>query len=54
MLVYIDDREDEELNDSEHCDYGYDYGCEEKYEYDYSSDADSYEYVESSDSYFDE
>jgi len=40
MLVYIDDRQDEELTD----DYGYDYGCEED---------ESYDYEESDDSYFD-
>ena len=50
MLVYIDDREDEELND----DYGYEYGSdEESYDYEYNSDRDSYEYSESDDSYFD-
>ena len=30
MFVYVDDSEDDELND----DYGYDYGCEEDYDYD--------------------
>ena len=48
MLVYIDDREDEELNDN----YGYDYGCEEdNYDYDNDSEKQSYEYEESSDSF---
>ena len=49
MLVYIDDRDDEELDDS--CDD--DYGCEESYDYDYDSQNQSYDYVESDDSYFD-
>jgi len=49
MLVYIDDREDEELNDN----YGYDYGCEEdNYDYDNDSEKQSYEYEESVESYF--
>ena len=43
MLVYIDDREDEEFNN----DYGYDYGCEEdEYEYTYDQTQDSYDYDE--------
>ena len=50
MLVYIDDREDEELTDN----YGYDYGSEdESYEYDSDSDRESYEYEEGESSYFD-
>ena len=51
MLVYIDDREDEELTD----DYGYDYGCEEEdYEYNSDSNTNSYEKDENArDSYFD-
>ncbi len=45
MLVYIDDREDEELNDG----FGYDYGDEEEsYSYDYDSQEHSYESQESS------
>lgn len=50
MLVYIDDREDEELNDDN---YGYDYGSEEEYGYDYDSEKQSYDYEESDSSYFD-
>lgn len=45
MLVYIDDREDEELENHEDDDsYGYDYGYEyEEQSYDYhEGDADSY------------
>ncbi|MBC8236926.1 MAG: hypothetical protein H8E76_01735 [Helicobacteraceae bacterium] len=42
MLVYIDDREDEEFDG----DYGYDYGGEEDYDYDESQEQ-SYDYVES-------
>ena len=49
MLVYIDDREDEEASDN----YGYDYGCEEDYEYDCDVEKPSYDYVESDDSYCD-
>ena len=48
MLVYIDDREDEELED----DYGYDYGSDDEYDYDYSSEKQSYDYVESDENYF--
>lgn len=48
MLVYIDDREDEELND----DYGYDYGVEEDYEYSPSVDEESYDSTESETSRF--
>ena len=49
MLVYIDDREAEELND----DYGYEYGGEEEsYDYDYDSQSESYEYSENDSSYF--
>ena len=47
MLVYIDDREDEELDNN----YGYDYGGEE--EYDYDSEEQSYDYEETTESYFD-
>lgn len=44
MLVYIDDREDEELND----DYGYEYGGEEEsYDYEYDSESQSYDSAES-------
>ena len=44
MLVYIDDREDEELND----DYGYEYGNEEdSYDYEYDSESQSYDSAES-------
>lgn len=46
MLVYIDDREDEELES----DYGYDYGSDDEYEYD--SEKQSSDYVENEDSYF--
>ena len=49
MLVYIDDREDEEFDDSE----GYDYGYEESCDYDYDYEKKLYDYVESEDSYFD-
>ena len=49
MLVYIDDREDEELDDN----YGYDYGCEEDYDYENDAEKQSYDYVETSDGYFD-
>ena len=45
MLVYIDDREDEELTD----DYGYDYGCDDEgygYDYDYNSQQELYDYTE--------
>ena len=48
MLVYIDDTKDEELND----DYGYDYGCEDDYEYTYDSEKQSYDYDENDDKYF--
>ena len=50
MLVYIDDREGEELID----DYGYDYGCEEEYDYDYNSEKESYDYQDSESIYGDE
>jgi len=51
MLVYIDDREDEELTDN----YGYDYGCDdENYEYNSDSQNEAYDYEESSEGYFDE
>ncbi len=49
MLVYIDDREDEECVDN----YGYDYGCEENYDYEYDSEKQSYDYSESDDNYLD-
>ena len=50
MLVYIDDREDEELDGN----YGYDYGCDEEgYDYEYDSEKESYEYIQIDDSYFD-
>ena len=43
MFVYIDDRDDEEFDDS----YGYDYGCdEESYDYDYDSEKPAYDYAE--------
>jgi len=42
MLIYIDDREDEEFED----DYGYDYGSEEDYEYNPSLDEESYDSTE--------
>ena len=47
MLVYIDDREDEELEG----DYGYDYGCEEEYDYDYDPEKQPNEYIEIEDSF---
>ena len=55
MLVYIDDREDEELNDSyDDKDYGYDYGRQDAYDYEYDSEKHLYDYIESDDnSYFD-
>ncbi len=51
MLVYIDDRDDEELseNESDISDYGYDYGSQE----DYDNEKYSYDYEENSDCYFD-
>ena len=49
MLVYIDDRDDEEFND----DYGYDYGYEEDSESD-DSQKHLYDYIENDDSYVDE
>ncbi len=47
MLVYIDDREDEEFDDCENENsdnsYGYDYGYDEEPQYDYlEGDAHSY------------
>jgi len=52
MLVYIDDREDEEFNDD--CTYGYDYGSEEENcSYEYDSEKQSYNYEENNESYFD-
>ena len=48
MLVYIDDRDDEELSDSE----GYNYGSQEDYDYEYDPSIQSYEYDESDDGYF--
>ena len=49
MLVYIDDREDEEFTD----DYGYEYGYEEDCDYQYDSKKKSYDYEDSGNSYFD-
>ncbi|MEA1891912.1 MAG: hypothetical protein U9N33_04280 [Campylobacterota bacterium] len=52
MLVYIDDREDEELDDCESDDtYGYDYGY--GYDYDDNDEKQSYDNLESDGSYFD-
>jgi len=48
MLVYIDDREDEEFDD----DYGYDYGAEEDYEYNPNTDEELYDSIESETSHF--
>lgn len=49
MLVYIDDREDEELKD----DYGYDYGCDgESYDYEYNPEKKSYDSSESEGGFF--
>lgn len=47
MLAYIDDREEEDCID----DYGYDYGCEE--DYDYDSEKKSEDNEENSARYFD-
>ena len=43
MLIYIDDREDEEFEGD--YGYGYDYGCEEEYDYNVN-EVDSYDYIE--------
>lgn len=51
MLIYIDDREDEEFDRD--YGYGYDYGCEEEYDYDESTQINSYDYVEGEESAFD-
>ena len=45
MLVYIDDRDDEELDG--------DYAYEESSDYEYDSEKQSYDYDEGDNSYFD-
>lgn len=49
MLVYIDDREDEELDNN----YGYDYGGEEENDYEYDSEKKVPQYEEDETSCFD-
>ena len=46
MLVYIDDKDDEELNEDE-------YGYEESNDYEYDSEKQSYDYNEGDSNYFD-